>query len=292
MQTIENMAACGVRSVMYAGEGEPLLHPKLARVARRAKEVGIDNALTTNGVALIPRFIEEGLGAFSWVKVSMNGGQKTYKQVHRAREGDFERVWENLRRAVAFKKKHGLKTVIGIQAIHLPENTGDLEGLVLLARAEGLNYMVIKPYSQHLRSDTKTYKDIHYAAKERAALESLARYNTADFEVVVRTRAMEAHEETTRAYTKCYSTPYFWAYIMATGDVYGCSAYLLDERFRYGNINTESFRDIWLGERRRESMRYVAEDLCIQECRKNCRMDKVNRYLWDLKHPPEHVNFI
>jgi hypothetical protein len=27
-------------------------------------------------------------------------------------------------------------------------------------------------------------------------------------------------------------------------------------------------------------------------CRENCRLDSINRYLFSLKNPPEHVNFI
>jgi hypothetical protein len=36
----------------------------------------------------------------------------------------------------------------------------------------------------------------------------------------------------------------------------------------------------------------VEKKLDVSRCRVNCRMDEINRYLWDLKSPPEHVNFI
>src|SRR3990167_864125 len=91
---------------------------------------------------------------------------------------------------------------------------------------------------------------------------------------------------------KCLSTPYFWAYIMATGDVYGCSAYLLDERFKYGNIGEQLFSEIWQGEKRKKSMVHVGAEMDISEGRKNCRMHKVNEYLWELMNPTEHNNFI
>jgi radical SAM protein with 4Fe4S-binding SPASM domain len=94
------------------------------------------------------------------------------------------------------------------------------------------------------------------------------------------------------AYKKCYSTPYFWAHMMADGDLYGCSAYLQQSKFCYGNLKENSFQEVWESEKRLKSISYVKEKLDITGCRENCRMDEVNGYLWQLKHPKEHDNFI
>jgi radical SAM protein with 4Fe4S-binding SPASM domain len=93
-------------------------------------------------------------------------------------------------------------------------------------------------------------------------------------------------------YEKCYATPFFWGYIMADGSVYSCSAFLGNENFNLGNINTQTFKEIWQGDKRKQNINYVKNELDISSCRKNCRMDEVNRYLWALKHPNAHVNFI
>ncbi len=83
-------------------------------------------------------------------------------------------------------------------------------------------------------------------------------------------------------------------FVMANekSDVYGCSCYLGQEKFAFGNINNESFESIWQGDRRAENAKFIREKLNISQCRVNCRMDSVNRYLWELTHPNGHINFI
>ena len=289
---LSSMASKGVCSVMFAGEGEPLLHKQLPEIINFAKEVGLDVSITTNGTMLTEEFIDACLHNITWVKVSLNAGtRESYAKIHQTKETDFDKVWKHLAATCIYRDLHGIRTTIGIQLVLLPENISDVESMVLDAKLCGLNYVVIKPYSQHLKSITRLYEGIKYGNAENMAKE-LSKHNDKDFEVVTRYISMHNHDSTERGYSKCYSTPFLWAYIMATGDVYGCSAYLLDERFKYGNINEEDFTRIWNGDRRRSAIDFVESSLDITECRKNCRMDKVNRYLWDLKNPSLHANFI
>ena len=94
-----------------------------------------------------------------------------------------------------------------------------------------------------------------------------------------------------RSYDHCLALP-FWSYIDASGNVWGCSVYLGDDRFKYGNIYEETFKDIWESKVRQDSLSWVEEKLDVSRCRVNCRMDEINRYLGELKNPSNHVNFI
>jgi len=284
---LDDMSRYGVKSIMYAGEGEPLLHPDIGEIINYTKSVGIDVGITTNGVALTEKLVNECLDSITWIKVSMNGGEISYGKVHQTKQKDYETVLKNL----AYAKGRRKQTTLGIQTVILPENVGELEQIGRRGQEAGADYYVLKPYSQHKKSWTDTYKGIKYADYVDA-VNSAVSMSCEEFKVIARINSMSQWDEGKPKYQKCYSTPYFWAYIMATGDVYGCSAYLLDDRFNYGNINKELFSAVWLGDKRKESMRYVENDLCIDECRMNCRMDKVNQYLWELKNPKEHVNFI
>jgi len=275
----------GVKSVMFAGEGEPLLHKELGRIIHTCGTF-IDISITTNGVLLTKDFVDSCLNRIKWVKVSCNAGTpRTYSQIHKTKPTDFSKVWDNLRYAVS-QRRH-VPTTIGIQSVLLPENAHEMETLAILAKKTGVDYLVIKPYSQHLKSLNK--REETYDPTPPQWTKDL----TDDkFQVIWRSNAMESAQNEDRGYTTCYATPHFWAYVMATGDVYGCSAYLEDERFCYGNINEASFSDIWQGEKRKESIRFVEEELDIKECRVNCRMNSVNKYLNRLKNPHIHESFI
>lgn len=290
--TLTNMAENGVKSVMFAGEGEPLLFKDLDIIVEHCSKVGIDTSLTTNFVPLNKKNIEKCMENCSWIKVSLNAGTaKTYSEIHQTSEKDFERVMGNLAYANEHRKKNNLNCTLGVQMLLLPENKDEAVVLAQKCKEIGVDYLVIKPYSQHLYSETTKYENIDYS-KMLHIKDELDKMSDENFNVVFRINTMKKYIEKKQPYEKCYSTPFFWGYISANGDVYGCSAHLSDEKFCYGNIYNSSFKEIWESEKRRKSLLFVENELDIKNCRVNCRMDEINRYLWRLKNPHLHENFI
>jgi len=162
--------------------------------------------------------------------------------------------------------------------------------LAKLAREIGMDYLVIKPYSQHPQSKTNKYSTMKYSDFDHLT-EKLDKINSNSFDVVFRSNAMKKWDNNHRNYEHCLALP-FWSYIDASGNVWGCSVYLGDERFCYGNIYENRFKEIWEGKKRQKSLWWVENELDTNQCRVNCRMDEINRYLWELKNPSEHVNFV
>ena len=290
-ERLSEMGKLGLKSVMYSGEGEPFLHKEMSDLILHTKESSIDIALTTNGVLLNESIAEKILGYVEWVKVSISAATKeTYWKIHRIKANDFDRVIQNMTMAAKINDKNGYKCVLGMQILLLPENSHEVLDLAKLARDIGMSYLVIKPYSQHTQSKTNLYKEIKY--EDYMHLEDkLREFNNDHFSVIFRVNSMKKWDEGKRNYERCFALP-FWSYIDSGGNVWGCSVYLGDQRFLYGNIYKNSFKEIWEGQERKKSLRWVEEDLDVSHCRVNCRMDEINRYLWELKDPPDHVNFI
>ena len=338
-RTLTDMAQHGVKSVMLAGAGEPLLYKPLADIIRHADAVGIDTSITTNAVLLTEAFCRTAFQAkrLSWIKASINGGDAaTYARIHQTKEQDLETVLANIARAVRLREEMGSPVTIGAQLVALPEITrGDPKTLkqeripsnihtviplAMRLREIGADYLVVKPYSQHLMStDSRVYQDVRYQEAYAWAHEAEDVANDR-FKVIVRWKTMQSWDREDRGYSICHATPYAWGYIEADGNVWSCSTYLGregtdgsfgDDRFRLGNVNEQGFWDIWTGERRRANWEYTGKalqdgGLDISECRKNCRMNQVNLDLEgllkgkvdlrdvadDMRLRVPHVNFI
>jgi len=291
-QRIGEMAELGVKSIMFAGEGEPSLWKPLPETLDHCTAVGIDTSMTTNMVPFGKNNTESFVRNCSWIKASINAGNEAdYAQVHQTRPEEFGQVIANFERCAEVREVHGYGCTLGGQMLLLPENEQGAVSLAQRLRDAGADYLVIKPYTQSQYGISREYEGLRYDEMQylEAALKAV---ETDDFKIIFRAHAMNKLHEQKPPYDTCYSTPNFWGYIMADGNVYTCQTFAGDERFRIGNINEAGFQQIWEGEARARQLQFMLNELNISECRKNCRMDEVNRYLWALRHPGPHVNFI
>ena len=289
---LTEMAELGVKSVMFAGEGEPTLWKPLPEILDHCSEVGIDTSLTTNMVPFTNKNVDAFVRNCSWIKTSINAGTaNTYADIHQTKAGDFDRVLNNFKLAVDSRNKYETNCTIGGQILLLPENAHEVYTLAETLRDIGVDYLVVKPYTQSLSGISHKYENLKYE-QFMSLEEDLNSLKNENFNVVFRARTMKKLSEEKRTYTKCNATPFFWAYIMADHSLYGCSAYLENEEFCYGNLSENSFKELWEGEKRKKSYLHIKKDLDISKCRVNCRMDDINRYLWEFDNLDPHVNFI
>jgi len=286
---LPDMSKLGIKATQYAGEGEPLLHGDIADIVRHTKDTGIDVGVSTNGILLDAPLAEKLLPYCTWIKVSVDAGKReTYAKVHGCGEIDFDKVIVNMVNAVGIRCDNKYDCTLGFQAVVLPENISEIHLLAGKAYGIGMDYIVLKPYSQHPLGKSKRFNDLEISL---STIDKIHLYNldSEHFKVIVRENAFLRVTEN-RKYDRCLALP-FWSYIDAGGGVWGCSCFLGDERFYYGSIHERTFEEIWEGKLRKRSLEMM-EGFDVSRCRLNCRMDKANAYLWGLKHPGKHVNFI
>ncbi len=289
-KVLSEMARCGVKSVMYSGEGEPFLHNDMPGLILYTRRVGLDVAVAINGVLFSPSIARQCLGALTWMKVSINAGtKKSYAKIHGCRQEDFEKVINNIKEAVRMKKKNKYTCSIGAQIVLLPENIREIITLADLLENVGLDYLVVKPFIKHHMSTHNITRNL--TNEELLSLENkLKKFSKGSFKVYFRAHSFIKLKQP-RPYKKCLGLPFFCE-ITSSGNIYTCGPYLGNDNFCYGNIYKNSFVEIWKGKKSKQILDTVTSKLDIRQCMKNCRLDEINRYLWELRHPPAHVNFI
>ena len=287
---LSEAARCGVKSVMYAGEGEPLLHKEIGELILYTKKIGIDVSITTNGVFLNSKIVNECLGSLTWMRISLDAAtSQTYARIHRCKPQDFDCVLENLDYAVKIKRQNNYLCTIGVQMLLLPENVKEVTILASVLKDRGVDYLVIKPFSPHLKSSSNIYKNFDYRDYLYLA-DELGQLSSKDFKIIFRFHTMKKLSEK-KTYESCLGLPFF-ANIASNGDIYTCHTFIGNDKFCYGNIYKNSFSEIWESSRRKNVLNSVIKNLDVTQCRQSCRLDEINRYLWELKHPSAHVNFI
>ncbi len=288
-ERITELGELGLKSIMFAGEGEPFLHKDLPSIIVHTKKSGIDVAITTNGVLMYPEVSDQIINSVEWIKVSLNAGSaETYAKIHGTGENNYNKVISNIEYAV--RKRSDLKSqcTLGIQILLVKENSHEVAALTRTAKKLGVDYIVIKPYTHHHLNDHLV--NINYNQYDELEKE-LEQYNSESFSVIFRTNAMKNWDDKKHDFKKCVCLP-FWSYIDASGKIWGCSAHLLEEQFLYGSIMDKTFKESWESEKRNKSLKWVDKSLDINSCKLNCRMGQVNQYLMDLLDPPDHINFI
>lgn len=288
LRDVSFLSKQGLKSVICAGEGEPLLNKDMPDIANGIKTCGVDVAMSTNGVLFTEEKVRDCLGAFTWVRYSVASMEEaSYNKIQRGKSGDLEKVKTNLQAAVRTKRDRGYKTTLGVQCLLLPDNIEQITDMAKQLREIGVDYMTVKPYSHHI--NTENTFEIDY--EQTLDLEKeLQQYVTADFAVYFRANAMKKmHHE--KCYQTCWGLP-FMTYIDARGNVWPCVARMSVDRFLYGNIYEETFEEIWEGSRRKEVIDRINSLDLNKVCFEACRLDEINRYLNELKYPGEHVNFI
>jgi len=258
----------GTKGIVIEGGGEPCLHKDFDRVVKTAKNSGLAVGLITNGTISLS---SEILSCFEWIRVSLDASTK--KEYLSLKNVDlFEDVLENITEYA----KHC--NTVGVGYVVTNNNIEELESLVLQLRENGVSYIQLRPVV-----------DSPELYPKETDLQYLKYYQTISFGVII--DGMAENIESGNFGLGC-STHSLTSVITADGSVYLCGRLnIYDWMEPIGNINTESFDSIWLGDKRKEQTHLVIDkSFCSKNC-PQCRISKFNKLILDL-NSIESKNFI
>lgn len=289
VRSIKQFADLGTRAMLFAGEGEPLIHPDFSKMIETCYENNVDSGVYSNGAMLTEKKAAELLDKLTFMRVSFNAGTKeNYHRIHG--RDDFDLVVKNLKYAVELKHKKGLKADIGLQFVVIPENLHTVVDMAKLGREIGADYLAIKPFVQH-SSQEYNFEQNFKLEEIEDILEEAVSFTEKDYHVIARKESFRKYHN--RTYDHCLALPLF-SVVLSDGSVYSCGPHLENEEFLYGNILESDVIDIMNGEKRQKVLAFAKNQLdCKKHCMPNCRLDAINRSLWEIKYPTvKHVNFI
>ena len=280
-QFLGDCAAAGVKAISLVSDGESTENPRYVDFIVRAKALGLDIALGTNGLKLsrLPELLE----SLTYLRINFNAATPSRcAKIMGTSVANVERVLANVREAVRLKKERGYACTIGLQQVLLPEYADECVPLALLARDLGVDYLVVK----HCSDDEQGRLGVDYgwyrsdvARDLYRAVESLS---TRETSIQVKWRKLETGNE--RTYSKCYGPPLFLQ-ISGSGVVAPCGSFF-HERYadkHIGDLRRDRFRDILASERYWAVMGHLAGPAFDprKQCAALCLQDTVNLRLFE-----------
>ena len=254
---IDDLAAWGVKSVCYAGGGEPSLHEDFAQFIAYAKCKNLEVGISTNGIALTQIDIETISMCARFCGISIDSGSKeTWMRIKGGSESQYAKLMENCGKLAAFARNTPLD--LTYKFMLTPHNQHEILRAGKLARDLGFKSFFVRPAA----FENVPGVNVDYKFNVRVIQEQLMRclhLENETFKVYVSFRRVNAKLRKTLAFKRCLATPLMAVYC-ADGYAYLC----IDYRERaYGLLcKHEDLRRLWGTAAHKELIAKINLDNC------------------------------
>jgi MoaA/NifB/PqqE/SkfB family radical SAM enzyme len=266
------MIDAGVKAVILIGGGEPMMHPAIGEVMRRLGEADVRIGITTNGLYL-RKHLDVTADYSSWVRVSMDAGtDATFNRIRPSKTGKslFASVIKNMETFARVKRgKLGYSFMIfnegdfGFKGIPITNNTlnnnihqiktnvHEIYTAAKLARDIGCDYFEIKPMYDVNHYAIMQPEDLTRIVDEQ--VEMAKELETFDFKILEATKLWASlHGESNlepKEYQRCAVAQA--RTLVTPSGVYVCPYFRGSEHKKIGDIQTQSFSEMWHGQQRK-----------------------------------------
>lgn len=253
LELLDEFVAAGVLSVEWTGGGEPLLQKDHEQIFAKSLDLGLKNALVTNGVSMKRRLIEDILPQFVWVRISIDAGNKdSYSKIRSCASGHWDIVWRNVLALANAIRKNNSQTVLGLGFVVTPESYQEIVSFVRLAKEHGAgNARLTAMFSP---SDEEPFIPIY--DEIRALIEEAKGFQGPAFSVYDNfgTR-FEDLRQRRPDFPSC-PHQYYVGHIGGDLQAYRCCvlAYSKRGKIKGGNLKDHKFNDFWASQERQTDL--------------------------------------
>jgi len=293
MNYISDAAEIGVKAMSLVSDGESTIVPFFYDAVKYTKELGMDIAVGTCGYPLKIEKLPELLSNLTYLRFNISAADTDrYCFIHGVPKEYYYKTLEIIKECIKIKEQNGLKVTLGLQMVLMPELSDQIIPMAELGRDLGIDYTIIKHCSDDeigtLGIDYSKYKELY------PLLEKAERYSTDRY--LVKAKWSKIRTGRDRKYIQCYAPP-LMLQTSGSGIIAPCGSFFNPKYRKYwiGDISKgDRLKDLWKSDRYWKIMDILSsKDFDARtQCETLCLQDKVNEFLWDLKHPPEHVNFL
>lgn len=285
----DDMLNAGIKAIAVIGDGEPTMNKGLYSFVQRLKSHGIDAAVATNGLMLNEDKIKILTSSLVWLRFNISAIGR-YEEIMGAPLGSFERFEAIVKQAIKYRGD----CTIGLQSVLIPEGFSDILPLAKKAVEWGVDYLVIKQFSDGglgmpMHFDMDEYK------KAKECLEAAQSLSTDKTAIIIKWQAMEDSTNITKkkkwGFKRCIDLPFLFQ-ISGDGGCYPCGYFFGNKDFCYGNVCDQRLRDILKSDRYWAVIKKCADTPLEKLCTGQCRHCVSNKVLNKLVEGIPHQNFI
>tara|TARA_B100000085_G_C18531405_1_gene508133 strand:+ start:130 stop:1242 length:1113 start_codon:yes stop_codon:yes gene_type:complete len=290
-QYFKDFAEMGGKAVTFAGQGEPTFYPDFEEAVISAKEAGLELGMMTNAV-FKKKYCPLIAKNFQWIRISLDTlDEEKYKE------------WKEINGVGVIKRNIEEMRNIGDCRIGINCNVGPnitlqhAKDLVEWVNAsDNISYLQFRPILPRFYKEAETaYKETGtaeintevWAYLDSLPKELMGKINLSD------DKRRDLRDGTAFSFRSCEGH-FFEPILTAAGDVKVCTYHPDDPKLAFGNINTNSFKEIWKSEQRKEAIKYVRSLNYKEKCQMCCKLAEPNKLIDFINHPEEtqDINFL
>ncbi len=254
--------------IKLQGMGEPLVNKHLFEMIKYAKEYGIGTEIISNGSLLNEKNINFLLdNKLSKLTISIDGSsKKTFEKIRI--KSNFETVINNAKLFSNLTKKKIFRPEFSAWCTVQKENYHEVEEIAALCKSIGFDNLTFQVHLTGWGKDE--WNKINEEKKiEYKNLEIKKRFKDIINNYSQKNFTIDVFENNLLNFKKKCSWPINSSYLASTGDVVPCCIIGDPKVINYGNIKTQSFKEIW-NSKAYYKLRDNIENNQIDDFCKNC----------------------